>query len=282
MEEAYEDLRLVVEKNLNGSDAVHAHQLYGDAVFIECGVHEPENFCYDHHTMGESKWQLTSAGMIYQELMQRRKMPHVTVMNHVRHLDNIVSLYLLEYRGLVGNPETGEIVWAAERMDRIGPLAASSVPQMTLSVLETAQNIIPFKEWTVDDKELEKYAISAIESLRGMVTAPIKTAQYKTLYESDDGKFIIVKSDDPIGNTLYDKGYDAYAAWDGESKWTLARASNYVPFDIPSALDKLNALEKCGEGKEWGGRSDIAGSPRGIGTKLDYEEITGVLKGRYS
>lgn len=176
------------------------------------------------------------------------------------------------------HPETSEIVSVADLMDRVGPLAIASLPRIPLSVLETAQNLIPFKEWKESDEDLQKFAISAIESLRGMVTAPRKVAQYELLHESDNGKFVIIKSGEPIGNTLYDQGYDAYVLWDKESKWTLARASEYVPFDIPSAVQELNELEDCEEGKSWGGRSVVGGSPQGVGTKLTPETIIEIVK----
>ena len=272
-------MEFIVKKGLNSPETVRAHKLFGSAVFIECGVHDPENFCYDHHSMSGdgSRWSLSSAGMIQQELLQRREMPNVVVMNHIRHLDNIVSLYLLQYRRLVMHPETSEIVSVAELMDRVGPLAIASLPRIPLSVLETAQNLIPFKEWEESDEKLQEFAILAIESLRGMVTASRKQAQYELLHESDDGKFVIVKSGEPLGNTLYNEGIDAYVAWDEKSKYTLARASEYVPFDIPSAIQELNELEDSEEGS-WGGRSIVGGSPQNVGTKLTSETIIEIVK----
>lgn len=280
-------MKLIVQKGLKGPEAVQAHELFGEAVFVECGLHDPENFCYDHHSIGaEGKFTLSSAGMVQQELLQRRRMPNVVVMNHVRHLDNLVALYLLWFRGLATHPDTSQLVAAAELMDRVGPLVTASIPQMVHSVLQTAQALIPFKEWEAEDEELKELAIAAVESLRGMVTAPQKTARVEVVWESADGKFVVVCSDDFIGNTLYDRGYDAYAAFtrneDGSYKWTFARASEYVPFDIPSAFAELNALEGCEEGEGWGGRAVIGGSPRGTGTRLEPDAVLGVLKKRYS
>ena len=69
-------MEFIINKGLKGEKAVREHELFGKAVFIECGLHEPENFCYDHHSMGgHTQWSLSSAGMIQQELIQRRRMP---------------------------------------------------------------------------------------------------------------------------------------------------------------------------------------------------------------
>lgn len=277
-------MEFFVEKSLKGSEAVRAHKLFRKAVFIECGLHSPVDFCYDHHEMtGGGDFSLSSAGMIQQELIRRRKMPNVIVMNHVRHLDNIMALYLLYFRGMASHPDTSKIVAAADLMDRIGPLATASLPAIERSVLETAQSLIPFKEWEAEDADLQKAAIKAVESLRNMVTRPIETVKYESIWQSVDGKFIVVKSGQAIGNTLYDQGYDAYVAWDGKTKWTLARASEYVPFNISEVTKELNKLEGYEEGKGgWGGRSVIGGSPQGVGTKLTSEQIVETVKKYWS
>lgn len=272
---------LIIDRSMKDAQAVRSNKLFGQAVFIECGVHDPANFCYDHHSMGETQWQLSSAGMIQQELLQRRRMPQTVVMNHARHLDNLVALYLLANRGLVTHPDTTQLVSAAELIDRIGSLAARSIPQVIHGVLLTAQANIPFKEWELSDTDLQIAAIKAIESLRGMVTAPMETAKITTVWESSDQKFVIAESAQFIGGALYDAGFDAYAVFtrnaDGSFKWTLARASVYVPFDIPSAVAELNILEKG-----WGGRDIIAGSPKETGSRFEIDAVVEVLKKHYT
>lgn len=272
---------LIIDKSVKDAQAVKDHPLFGKAVFIECGLHEPSNFCYDHHSMGpETKWSLSSAGMIQQELLQRRRMPQNVIMNHARHLDNIVALYLLANRGLAIHPDTSQLVAAAELIDRIGPLATRSIPQIIFGVLLTAQSQIQFKEWELDNEALRDATLKAIESLRGMVTAPIETAQVSMVWESPDQKFVIAESAQFVGNALYDAGYDGYAVFtsnaDGSLKWTLARASEYVPFDIPSAVAELNTIEKG-----WGGRAIIAGSPKDTGSRLTIDQVVEVLTKHY-
>lgn len=278
-------MELVIAKEVKNEASVRSHPLFGKAVFIECGLHEPINFCYDHHAIsGGAEFQLSSAGQIYQELSLRRRLPIIVVMNHVRHLDNLLALYLLNYRALITSPDTFILVHIADAMDRIGPATIASLPQLQLAVLTSAQDIIPFKEWELSEAELRDHAMKAIASIRRMVTLPAEVATYTTLYESPDKRFIVVTSPDRIGNILYDAGYDAYAVYtqnaDGSYKWTLARLSEHVPFDMPAAFVALTALEPGGG--EWSGRPVIGGSPRNTGTKLEPEAVVEVLKSFYT
>lgn len=275
-------MQFKVEKNVKTADAVREHPLFGQAVFIECGLHDPANYCYDHHSMdAATAWSLSSAGMIHQELVQRRRLPSVVVMNHVRHLDNLVALYLLTYQRLALHPDTFQLVSVADLIDRVGPLAIATVPQIPASVLATAQNVIPFKEWEMDDERIAEAGLKAVASIRSMVTAPETVVKYDTTWEAPDKKMVVVTSAQFLGNTLYDAGFDAYAAYtinpDGTMKWTLARASEYVPFDIPAAITALNELEAG-----WGGRPTVAGSPRDTGSRLSIETVLEVLKSAYA
>lgn len=274
---------LIVDKSLKTAGAVRKHPLYGKAVFLECGLHNPKKFCYDHHSMkaGRDQFSLSTAGMIHQELLQRRQLPTKVVCNHVRHFDNLVAHYLLTYRGLALNVDTFQLVAVADLIDRIGPLAARSVSQIISSILTTAQAVIPFKEWEMSDEDLKTAAMKSVESLRAMATTPRDEVQYQTVWEAPDQKFAVVKSAQFLGTTLYDQGFDAYAAYtenkDGCSlKWTLARASEYVRFDIPAAVAELNLLEAG-----WGGRPTIGGSPKDTGSLLTVEAVVEVLKKHY-
>ncbi len=279
-------MELRVEKGLKGPEAVRAHELFGQAVFVECGLHDPANFCFDHHVMEGAQYMLSVAGMIQQEMLQRRRMPQTVVMNHVRHLDNLMALYLLLFRGLVSHPDTTVLVSCADLMDRVGPLATASLPQLQTAVLFTAQNAIPFKEWEVGDEQLRDLAVAAVEKIRAMVTVPVKTARYTTRFTSADGKFIIAECNEPVGNTLYDQGYDAYLVYsrnaDGSLKATFARASEYVPFNIPAFAAGMNAAENIADPKKgWGGRGTIGGSPLGTGSHLALDVIIEGAKAAY-
>jgi hypothetical protein len=263
----------VVQKTLKDPTA---HPLFGQAVFIECGLHDPKNHCFDHHGMvAGNEFVMSTSGMVHQQMLQRREFPTIVVMNHVRHIDNIVTLYLLWYRRYALTATTHEVVAAAGLIDRVGPLAMASVPQMIGAVLETAQSIIPFREWEIPDEELQNLMLRAVNSLKQMVTREQQLPEYQTIFE--EGEFAIVNSDDFIGNALYDQGYNAYVVCtknqDGTYKWTFARASEYVPFNISGAFEELNALEAG-----WGGRPTIGGSPQGVGSNLELETVIEIAK----
>jgi hypothetical protein len=275
---------VIVDRSLQTAQSVQEHPLFGQAVFIECGLHDPQNYCYDHHDNG-SLYRLSACAMVHQDSIKRRKFPSTVVLNAVRNFDNLVAIYLLTYRSLATTMETMRIVSIADLWDRIGPLVSASVDQTLLSVLTTAQNQIPFREFEVPEEELAQMAKKAIESLRAMVTAPVKLAQYETVYRHESGEFCIVKCEQALGNTLYEEGYRAYAVYstcaDGTFKWMVCKASEYVELNIQSIQDELNALEPG-----WGGKPGLfTNSPRGdvkkgqkIASSLDENLVVEVIK----
>lgn len=280
-------MEIVIDRTLTGNEAIMSHPLYGKAVFVECGVHDPANFCYDHHLPNQGSYILSVCGMIHQDLLGRRRMPGILVMNHIRHFDNLMVAYLLTYKGLALNEMTGRFVQTADLMDRVGPLAARSCDQLALAVLNTAQAIIPFKENDVPDADKVGLLKQAVASIKGMTTAPANVVNFTNMYTSEDGLFVIGTADKAIGGALYDEGRDAYAIFvkntDGTHKWTLARASIHVPFDILAACQELNTLEGYDDPENvWAGRGEIAGSPRNKNSRLPIEKVIEVLKKYYT
>lgn len=275
-------MKLIIDRSLKNAESVRTHPLFGKAVIIECGLHDPEHFCYDHHNMNvNDQWMLSSCEMIYREMLLRRKMPEILIMNHSRHLDNLLSVFLLFYPDRLTNPDVLAMVASAGISDRLGPAAEPALSQMHFAVLVAAREMIPFKESDLSDEELQQYTVKAIEALAVMVTAPKRPVHYTVLWESNDKKFAIVHSDEAVGNSLYDVGYDAYAVYtvcaDGSVKWTFARVSAYVPFEIMALVGELNVLEP-----NWGGRPEIAGSPQPpVNSRLPIERVFGLAKKYY-
>lgn len=278
-------MEILIDRTLTG-EAVKNHPLFGKAVFVECGVHDTDNFCYDHHLPDQGSYILSVCGMIHQDMLGRRRMPNTLVMNHIRHFDNLMAAYLLTYRGLALNEMTGRFVQTADLMDRVGPLAARACDQLALAVLNTAQAIIPFKENDVSDADKVELLKQAVASIKGMTTSPAPIVKFTNMYTSEDGLFVIGTADRPVGGTLYDQGRDAYAVFvkneDGTYKWTLARASTFVPFNISAACEELNELEGYNDPQNvWAGREEIAGSPRNRNSALSIETVIEVLKKHY-
>ena len=62
-------------------------------------------------------------------------------------------------------------------------------------------------------------------------------------------------------------------------KYTIARLNQFVPVDLAGALKELNQKEKEKGGKPtWGGRGDIIGSPIGVSSKLEPEEVVEIVE----
>jgi len=62
-------------------------------------------------------------------------------------------------------------------------------------------------------------------------------------------------------------------------KYTIARLNQFVPVDLAGALRELNQKEEeKGGHSTWGGRGDIIGSPIGISSKLEPEEVIKIIE----
>jgi len=62
-------------------------------------------------------------------------------------------------------------------------------------------------------------------------------------------------------------------------KYTIARLNQFVPIDLAGVLRELNQKEKeKGGHPSWGGRGDIIGSPIGISSKLEPEEVIKIVE----
>ncbi len=75
-------------------------------------------------------------------------------------------------------------------------------------------------------------------------------------------------------------GVDAYVAAQelagGKWRYTIGRKSEFIPFDIPSLIARLNEAEGATDDK-WGGATIIGGSPRVGGSKLTPPEVEAIL-----
>ena len=280
-------MKLIVDKTITKASDVRNHPLYKQAVFVECGLYDTTNFAYDHHD-GDSKNRLCACEQIQEQLLKGRTLPNTIVFNSIRGFDNLVALYLLWYRDMFRLSETSKLVSVAGTMDRIGPSCSSAMDPFVLAVLLTAQNIIPFKEYEIANEDLKTLGLKAILNLKQQVTAASELVEYETFKEVDES-LIVAYCDSPIRNTLYDQGYRAYGVYTSQSnsntKWTLARISEYVPFNLSVAYQFLNELEakaldvKVDELKGiWDGRDVVGGSPRNIGTVLTPEVVTKALE----
>ncbi|HTE58345.1 MAG TPA: hypothetical protein VK694_06385 [Verrucomicrobiae bacterium] len=104
-------------------------------------------------------------------------------------------------------------------------------------------------------------------------------ARYKLVGGGQDWKMIEEVGKDGRVGALVD-GIDAYVAVQelpGERwRYTVGRRSEFIPFDVPVLIDRLNQVEAC-EKDRWGGATIIGGSPRVSGSKLSPAKVEKVI-----
>ena len=75
-------------------------------------------------------------------------------------------------------------------------------------------------------------------------------------------------------------GIDSYVSVqelpDGRWRYTVGRRSEFVPFDVPGLMERLNQVEGCTNDR-WGGATIVGGSPRVGGSKLSPAEVEKVI-----
>jgi hypothetical protein len=81
---------------------------------------------------------------------------------------------------------------------------------------------------------------------------------------------------------LYSDGIKAFLSVreQGNGKWSyiIGRQSQFIPFEIPSIIARLNAAEAQDSMDKWGGSPLIAGSPRIGGSKLSPPEVAKIIE----
>lgn len=80
---------------------------------------------------------------------------------------------------------------------------------------------------------------------------------------------------------MFSDGIRAYVSVrerpDGAWTYVLGRLSPFVPFDVEGLTDLFNTAEKTSTDR-WGGASNVAGSPRVCGSKLNPAELTELIE----
>lgn len=164
-------MKLIIDKGLTNEALIKASPLFGQAVFVECGWHSPLDFCFDHHDLENTTYMLSSSAMIQQEVIRGRKMPVIIVMNHFRHLDNILAAFLFMNPELAVNPDVSLWALSADLIDRVGPIAFQAIDLPTRVLLQSIQEMIPLKEWQLTNTELREKAEEVLRKLRSYVVA---------------------------------------------------------------------------------------------------------------
>jgi membrane protease YdiL (CAAX protease family) len=134
--------------------------------------------------------------------------------------------------------------------------------EYTASILNKIDRIIYKSEDLVDFKELTELARVELECDRIAV-----------VIETDMG---IYELESPL-QRIYGEKLGLVILKRGEGLYTLRRLDSFMPGDLNDVYRVLNYLDpgvRCRKNSnEWGGSSDIGGSPRGVSTKLTAAEI---------
>lgn len=134
--------------------------------------------------------------------------------------------------------------------------------EYTASILNKIDRIIYKSEDLVDFKELMELARVELERDRIAVVV-----------ETDMG---IYEIESPL-QRIYGEKLGLVILKRGEGLYTLRRLDSFMPGDLNDVYRVLNYLDpvvRCRKNSnEWGGSSDIGGSPRGTSTKLTPVEI---------
>lgn len=99
--------------------------------------------------------------------------------------------------------------------------------------------------------------------------------RYDIVGGGKDWKMISERGKDGRVGALID-GIDAYVSVQeiGDDRWryTIGRRSEFIPFDVPVLIERLNEVEGTTDDR-WGGATIIGGSPRVGGSKLSPIEV---------
>ncbi len=124
---------------------------------------------------------------------------------------------------------------------------------------------------------------SVIQSVEGRIQQHLlgrgESAKLDTRYNVVGGgknwKMIEELGKDGRVGALVD-GIDAYVSVqelpDDKWRYTIGRRSQFIPFDVPMLIDRLNEAENCTTDR-WGGAAIIGGSPRVNASKLTPQEV---------
>jgi hypothetical protein len=102
--------------------------------------------------------------------------------------------------------------------------------------------------------------------------------RYNTIGGGKDWKMIQEVGKDGRVGALID-GVDAYVSvqqQDSTWRYTIGRRSEFIPFDVPMLIEKLNEAEG-NEDDRWGGATIIGGSPRVGGSRLTPAQVERII-----
>ncbi len=201
--------------------------------------------------------------------------------------DSITAMAVLANRQ-IGRLVDENLVHEVGRFDRFGPSAGK--PSAVVTAI--ARKACDFKlsladrvQWVSDllasaDKTAEIAALNAahdaeLEAARkaseltlnanGRIACVVSTHRFATGLGYENALVVVAVNPAMVVDPK-DASKGVYR------KFTVCRYDSHVPCDLPAALKELQALEAG-----WGGRGDIFGSPQGVSSKLEVEQVIEVV-----
>jgi len=221
--------------------------------------------------------------------------------------DSLTALAVLELRKAHQKIDE-EVVKAVGMLDRLGPksmekIAGTLLEKKVVAIWKISGEVnVPLKE-KLDfikkvlegEKEIEEKVEKLYQERNEELERARKNSEIKLVA---GGKVAFVKSKDRYAMNLgYEKANIVIAlnpempvlerTPEGElkptgetyRKYTIARLNQFVPVDLAGVLEELNQKEKeKGGSPTWGGRGDIIGSPIGVSSKLEPEEVIEIVE----
>jgi len=208
--------------------------------------------------------------------------------------DSIGAMAVLANRA-AGREVDEVLVRAIGAFDRLGP-AAGRPGDEVISIARQAANFrMPLSErveWvqSVLDGTYDEAEVSELVAARDKEFEAATEASEVTLHA--DGRIASVVSKHRFATNLGYEAASVLVCFNPEMpvdfrdpskgtylKYTLCRYDSHVPVDLVAAMAELNELDPAAvEGARWGGRGDIGGSPQGISSGLELEQVLEVVE----
>ena len=111
------------------------------------------------------------------------------------------------------------------------------------------------------------------KEIRELARVDLGNSRIAVIVEADHGIYEL----EPYLNKIYGEKLGVAALKTGEGKYTLRRMNPFMPGTLDIVYPILNYIDPAvgyrPNSPQWGGSGDIGGSPRGIATKLNDDEI---------
>lgn len=202
--------------------------------------------------------------------------------------DTVLAVYLLQNPACAHDPSVRELVEGVGKIDAHGP--AYPLPDRLLERVN-----VYLEDVLAPERQMRKqgtYEPGALATLLEQCLArtqaffdgtfkpgPVREpTPYRVLYSAGD--MAMIQGDRAMTALAYRDGWKVVIAIlpakDGTTAYTIAKQSEFVPFNVPKALQALTVREPG-----WGGGTTVGGAPRhpdGTRSRLTPEEVWNIVR----